>query len=80
MIRQVKATMAPAIYTLEISQDVADTLMQICNIVGGDPNKYRRSDTDAICAALEALGVHVPLGFYDSDIKEGGHIYFKDTK
>ena len=80
MIRPVTATMAPAIYKLEISQSVADTLMQICNIVGGDPNKSRRSDTDAICAALEALGVKVPLGFYDSDIKEGAHVFFKDTK
>ena len=53
-----KAQPRPAqMYTLEISQDVAETLAIICRRVGGSPStKSRRGHTDRILSALLQVG------------------------
>ena len=53
-----KAQPRPAqMYTLDISQGVAETLAIVCRRVGGSPDgKSRRSHTDRILAALMLAG------------------------
>jgi hypothetical protein len=53
-----KALPRPAqMYTLEMSQEVADTLAIICRRIGGSPStKSRRGHTDRILSALLNAG------------------------
>jgi len=84
-----KALPRPAqMYTLEISQGVAETLAIICRRIGGSPStKSRRGHTDRILSALlragaiesEDVDLEVDTGLSQNKLGTNT-IYFHDFK
>jgi hypothetical protein len=85
-----KAQPRPAqMYTLEISQEVAETLAIVCRRIGGSPDgKSRRTHTDRILSALVGAGAIVSEDV-EGEVEDTGlsknqlgtnTIYFHDFK
>lgn len=62
-------------FRLELSADEVDTLVLICDSIGGCPEISRRKHADAISKGLKALGVKRPNQAW-SHVR--GFVTFKD--
>ena len=67
-------TYVAPVYTLTLNQAEAQTLRDILDNVGGDPDMSRRCYAEKIKAALESVGVS-PSNI--DDMRDGAAIYFK---
>ena len=66
-----------ATYTLELDEEEAQFLRDVCNYIGGSSNNSRRRIADKLICTLERVGVTYERR--TADLMDGS-IYFKPTR
>lgn len=65
---------------LNLSDVEAQTLLDICEMVGGSPHKSRRAHADAIATALRSAGYRSPNGVCPDVEPRRNSIYFTEKE
>ncbi len=60
--------------TIEMTEDEAESLVMICECIGGHPNTTRRGHLDSLKRELKAAHINHP----DEELKPNASIWFKD--